>query len=66
MKYAKVSSPKELATVQFQEIHPGNCPHFIFSGEHYRQDGTCKCNDPNEKIMKSWGYEWNKKTNMWE
>ena len=34
------------------------CPHCIFAPEHYREDDTCKCNDPDEKIMKSWGYKW--------
>ena len=38
-----------------------NCPYVIFMPEHYREDGTCKCNDPNELIMKDWGYTWNGK-----
>ena len=36
----------------------GNCPHFIFVPEHYRKDGTCKCNDKSNTIMKEWGYKW--------
>jgi hypothetical protein len=34
------------------------CPHYILMPQHYREDGTCKCNDPNETVMKEWGYEW--------
>lgn len=35
-----------------------NCPFFIMSPEHYREDGTCKCNDPEHRkmMMKEWGY----------
>jgi len=34
------------------------CPHVIFAAEHYRADGTCKCNDPTAKEMAEWGYTW--------
>ena len=34
------------------------CPHVIMVAEHYRDDGSCKCNDPNEKVMREWGYRW--------
>jgi len=36
------------------------CPHCIMVADHYRDDGTCKCNDPKEVIMKEWGYKWKK------
>jgi len=36
------------------------CPHCIIVFEHYRPDGSCRCNDPNETIMKEWGYKWRK------
>jgi hypothetical protein len=36
----------------------GKCPHFIMLPQHYRDDGSCKCNDPNETVMKEWGYKW--------
>jgi len=34
------------------------CPFLIFGPEHYRADGTCKCNDPeHRKMMKrEWQY----------
>ena len=35
-----------------------NCPFAIFGSQHYRDDGTCKCNDPDERVMlmRDWGY----------
>lgn len=41
-------------------IDPNRCPHFILTAEHYREDGSCKCNDPNETVMAEWGYVWRK------
>jgi hypothetical protein len=34
------------------------CPHCIMVPNHYRDDGSCKCNDENETVMAEWGYEW--------
>ena len=66
MKYAKINSLDELKNVQFREIDPHRCPHAIFVGEHYRADGSCKCNDPNETIMREWGYKWSRKFKQWK
>ena len=35
------------------------CPHVIMVPSHYREDGSCKCNDPKEQAMmiKEWGYK---------
>lgn len=35
------------------------CPHCIMDISHYRDDGTCKCDDPKEQAMmiKEWGYK---------
>lgn len=41
------------------------CPHKIMWPEHYRPDGTCKCNDPKEKVMREWGYRWDRKQTLW-
>lgn len=41
------------------------CPHVIFAIEHYRDDGTCKCDDPKETIMSEWGYRWDDKQRLW-
>lgn len=34
------------------------CPFYILVPEHYREDGTCKCNDAEEraKMIREWGY----------
>lgn len=34
------------------------CPFVIFVPEHYRADGTCKCDDPTEqqRMIEEWGY----------
>ena len=36
----------------------GKCPFFIFAPEHYRKDGSCKCNNAEHRAMmiKKWGY----------
>lgn len=34
------------------------CPHRIFAPSHYRENGSCKCNDPKETVMAEWGYKW--------
>jgi len=34
------------------------CPHCILVADHYREDGSCRCNDPDHKVMKQWGYKW--------
>lgn len=41
------------------------CPHCIMVPEHYRNDGSCKCNDPTEFVMREWGYEWDKSKKQW-
>lgn len=35
------------------------CPFAIMVPEHYRDDGTCKCDDPTHRAMmiKEWGYK---------
>ena len=51
-----VNGRLELSAIQI--IHPERCTHFIMVGEHYRPDGTCRCNDPTHLEMADWGYEW--------
>lgn len=36
----------------------GACPHTIMVPEHYRDDGTCRCDDPEHQAMMiaEWGY----------
>lgn len=59
--------------IQFGTVHPDGsmtniryirqsdvmrCPHYIMVPEHYRDDGSCKCDDPQEQEMmtREWGY----------
>lgn len=41
------------------------CPHCIMVPEHYRDDGSCKCNDPSATIMLEWGYVWSYEKQQW-
>lgn len=34
------------------------CPHVIMVPEHYRDDGTCRCDDQGHTEMVTWGYTW--------
>ena len=34
------------------------CPHVIMMPDHYREDETCRCNDPDHTEMVDWGYRW--------
>jgi hypothetical protein len=46
------------------EFDPTKCPHFIMVEEHYRQDGSCRCNDPSHVEMSEWEYTW--KDGRWQ
>jgi hypothetical protein len=34
------------------------CQHLIMVSEHYRDDESCRCDDPNDPDMAEWGYVW--------
>ena len=34
------------------------CPHVILMEEHYRNDGSCRCDDKSHVVMLQWGYVW--------
>jgi uncharacterized phage-associated protein len=40
------------------------CEHFIMVPEHYRRDGSCRCDDVSHVEMDEWGYAWN--GNRWK
>ncbi len=59
--------------IQFGTLHPDGsltgvkiikqsditaCPHVIMMPEHYRDDGSCKCDDPEHRAMmiREWEY----------
>lgn len=43
-------------TIKHSDI--GKCPHVILVPDHYREDGSCKCDDAEHRKMmiKKWGY----------
>ncbi len=43
----------------------GACPHFILVPDHYRADGTCRCDDATHSEMREWGYTWNDTDGRW-
>ena len=55
----------EMKITETHMVNPSTCPHVIFVPEHYRPDGSCKCNDKNEEIMEEWGYKWSEKLERW-
>lgn len=34
------------------------CRFVILIPEHYRDDGSCRCDDPEHTEMHEWGYRW--------
>jgi hypothetical protein len=44
---------------QIKQIDIGRCPQCILEPNHYREDGSCKCDDPEEQKMmiREWGYK---------
>jgi hypothetical protein len=44
--------------VQMPQSMIGGCPFVIFQPDHYRADGSCKCDDPHErkKMIEEWEY----------
>lgn len=41
------------------------CPHIIMVPEHYREDGSCRCDDINHSEMVMWGYKWDLEKKQW-
>ena len=43
---------------EFRQSDIMRCPFFILAPEHYRANGTCKCDDPEEqqRMILEWGY----------
>lgn len=42
-----------------------SCPHLIFDPSHYREDGSCRCDDRDDPHMADWGYVWNNGRKRW-
>jgi hypothetical protein len=41
------------------------CRFAILLPSHYRDDGTCRCNDAEHREMKEWGYRWSQREHRW-
>lgn len=41
------------------------CPFFIMVPEHYRDDESCRCDDPTHREMSEWGYRWDPEAEKW-
>ena len=60
MKFASLNQNGTLSNVrEVDQKTFARCPFHIFDPSHYRNDGSCKCNDPDErkKMIKDWGYK---------
>lgn len=51
--------------VSMQQTMIKACPHVIFMPDHYRADGSCKCDERDNSDMKEWGYTWSETQNLW-
>lgn len=43
---------------QLKHADIARCTFKIMVPEHYRSDGSCRCDDPTHTEMVDWGYEW--------
>lgn len=53
---AERNPPMEIRILNNSDI--GKCKFFIFQPDHYREDGSCKCDDHEHRAMmiREWGY----------
>ena len=53
-----LSNHAGVSQYQMKQSDIMSCPHVIISPDHYRADGSCKCNDPaeQERMISEWGY----------
>lgn len=50
LKNAKIRAIKQQLIME--------CPHYIIMPQHYRDDDSCRCDDPTHTEMEEWGYAW--------
>lgn len=56
-------SETDVRTIQQATIMA--CPHVIIVANHYREDGSCLCDDPDNADMAEWGYTWDADERRW-
>lgn len=61
----KDGAPVETEVREIAQSAIGKCPHCILFPEHYRDDGSCKCDDPKATLMREWGYRWSARLGRW-
>ena len=49
---------RRIAEREIDQSDIQRCPHVILMEEHYRNDGSCRCNDKTHTVMLQWGYVW--------
>ena len=52
--------PVETNVREIKQADMLKCPHCIMVAEHYRADGSCRCDDPDHTEMRAGGYRWKK------
>jgi len=64
-KFATLNADGSLSNVRhINKSDIIQCPHIIMTPDHYREDGSCKCNDSNHIEMAEWGYQFDGE--MWQ
>jgi len=56
-------SKAEVKVMQVKDIQ--RCPFLILVPRHYRDDGSCRCDDRLHTEMAQWGYRWSKQKQRW-
>ncbi len=60
IRFAKMGADGQESNVRMiKQSDITACPHFIMVPTHYRPDGSCKCDDAEERAMmiREWEYE---------
>ena len=60
VKFGKLQPNGELTDVRLiKQPDIDKCPFVIFDASHYREDGSCRCNDLayRKTVMRKWGYK---------
>jgi len=50
---------------EIKQVDIKRCPHLILVFEHYREDGSCRCDDITHTEMREWGYTWRFEYGRW-
>ena len=60
IKFGTLQTNGELTNIRYiKQSDIGKCKFFILDPKHYREDGSCKCDDAEHRKMmiKEWGYK---------